>query len=274
LRNATNEVIGILGIYDDITELKTKTEALRQAEDRYRQLFEASPIPLCVIDNETMAFLAINEAALRQYGYTREESLNKTLRDIFFEEDFPKLEKFLNAQPQQHGRMAKSLVRHRKKDGSAIWLEVSASALLFEGRPARIFQGYDVTRRKHVEEDLRLTKTAIDKSRVAFYRIAPDGVIQYVNEAACQSLGYRRDELIGMRPWEFDPDFPSEAWPEMWAGLRHTQIVHIESRHRRKDGTIFPVQITGNHIRMGKAEYSFTFEALAKHPTQSELTTG
>ncbi len=259
LRNTANEVVGILGIYDDITELKTKTAELRQAEDRYHQLFDASPVPLCVIDNETMAFLAINDAALRQYGYTREESKDKTLKDIFFEEDFPKLEKFLAVRMRHPEFVANTLVRHRKKDGSEIWLEVSAHSLIFEGRPARIFQGYDVTRRKHAEEDLQLTKTAIDRSKSAFFRISPDGVIQYVNESACLSLGYTRTELIGKRPWDFDPDFSSDAWPAMWKELKRNRIIHIEGRHRRKDGTIFPILITGNHIRVGNAEYSFTF---------------
>lgn len=259
LRNTTNEVIGILGIYDDITELKTKTEDLRQIEDRYHQLFDTIPVPLCVIDNETMSFLSINDAALRQYGYTREESQGKTLKAIFFEEDFSRLEKFLATRMRHLERVVNTLVRHRRKDGSAIWLEVSSHSLIFEGRPARIFQGYDVTRSKHAEEDLRLTKAAIDRSKIAFFRLAPDGVVQYVNESACQSLGYTREELIGKQPWDFDPDFPSDAWPSLWKELKHNKIVHIESRHRRQDGTMFPVQITGNYIRMGKTEYSFTF---------------
>lgn len=235
------------------------TDALREAEQRYRLLFDASPIPLCVIDNETLSFLAINEAALHQYGYSRAESAGKTLRDIFFAEDFPRFEHFIKTRMRDSGRVIHTLVRHRRKDGQAIWVEVKAHDLIFEGRPARIFQGYDITRRKLVEEDLRLTQAAIDKSKIAFFRVGPDGTIEYVNQSACDSLGYKKSELIGMRPWDFDLDFPEAGWNDTWKRLRHERIFHLESRQRRKDGSVFPVQVTGNYIKLGDAEYSFTF---------------
>ncbi len=120
----------------------------------------------------------------------------------------------------------------------------------------RAAQGSD---REQIENELWLMKAAIDKSKGAFFRLSSKGVVQYVNDYACESLGYTREELVGMHPWEFDPDFPPEAWGPMWEGLKSNGDVHIETRHRRKDGTLFPVEITGHYISHDGAEFSFTF---------------
>ena len=108
-------------------------------------------------------------------------------------------------------------------------------------------------------DDLWLMSVAIEKSKSAFYLLASDGTIQYVNEHACLALGYTYEELVGRHIWDFDPDFSLPDWGPMWEVLRQNGIVHIETRHRRKDGTLFPVSVTGNYISQHGKEYSFTF---------------
>ena len=80
-----------------------------------------------------------------------------------------------------------------------------------------------------------------------------------VNDAACESLGYTREELLNMYVWEFDPDFSPEAWFPMWERLRKTKLVNMETRHQRKDGTIFSVEMVGNIVYSEGEEYSFIF---------------
>jgi len=113
--------------------------------------------------------------------------------------------------------------------------------------------------RAQIVSELRLTQIAIEKSKSAFYRLNPEGMVQYANDYACQSLGYTKEELVGMHVWDFDPDFPAEAWSPMWAKLKQTGIIYIESRHKRKDGSVFPIAATGNYICHDDEEYSFTF---------------
>lgn len=104
-----------------------------------------------------------------------------------------------------------------------------------------------------------ITKAILDASKTPFYRMSPEGQVLYVNKAACESLGYSNEELVGLYPWDFDPDFKPEYWPGVWERLKKHEIVHIETRHRRKDGTIIDVEVTGHYISHGAEEFSFTF---------------
>jgi len=124
-----------------------------------------------------------------------------------------------------------------------------------------------------IDNEAWLTKIAIEKSKSAFYRLSPTGKVLYANEYACQCLGYSREELVGMYPWEFDPDVPPEAWAFTWERLRENGTINKETRHQRKDGTIFPVEVTCNYISHNGEEYSFIFvqDITKRKATESAL---
>jgi PAS domain S-box-containing protein len=150
VRGAGGAVSGFLGISRDLTERRRAAQALRESEERYRSLFERNPHPMFVYDCETLAYLAVNDAAVRQYGYTREEFLRMTLADIRPLEDMPAL---LDVQlPGQPCRERRGVWRHRKKDGSLIDVDAVAHPLPFGDRPACIMLAYDVTERRRLEE--------------------------------------------------------------------------------------------------------------------------
>lgn len=109
------------------------------------------------------------------------------------------------------------------------------------------------------DDDFWMTKAILDKSKTPFFRLSPTGQVEYSNKAACESLGYSKDELEGLYPWDFDPDFKAEYWPEVWERLQKHEIIHINSRHQRKDGTCFDVEVTGHFISTDKEKFSFTF---------------
>lgn len=114
----------------------------------------------------------------------------------------------------------------------------------------------DAIIRNLTEDELRLMRVAVEQRKSAFYRLAPDGTILYVNDFACESLGHSFQELVGKYVWDFDPDFLSEAWASTWEGLKRHGIVHIEARHRRKGGS---VHVTGNYISHNGGTNSFAF---------------
>ena len=127
--------------------------ALRQSEESYRRLFEHHPIPGCLFDPRTLRFLAVNEAAIASYGYSREEFLAMTLDQIQPDEKPSRLrEKLADRDPA--GRVGSSIWRHRRKDGTPIEASISTSLVDFEGRPAWLVLAQDVTERRRLEEQL------------------------------------------------------------------------------------------------------------------------
>jgi two-component system cell cycle sensor histidine kinase/response regulator CckA len=127
-------------------------QALRDSERRHRQLFEQNPIPMWVFDVDTLRFLAVNDAALVTYGYSREEFLDMTLRDIRPAEDVPALLEDV-AKPAGDLR-PRGLWRHVRKDGTILDVEVSAHELSPSSGRTRMVSAIDVTERRRLEAQL------------------------------------------------------------------------------------------------------------------------
>ena len=141
--------------------------------------------------------------------------------------------------------------RVRHKDGSDRWRLSRAVTLRDpEGNPVRfIGSSVDITDLKRAEESLRKGeqrfRTFVDHATDAFFLFDDGNVVLDVNRQACQSLGYARSELLGMTPIDFDPDVTHARLEEMKRKLDDGQLIAFESRHRRKDGTVFPVEVRG-----------------------------
>ncbi len=144
------------------------------------------------------------------------------------------------------------------------WRWVNARGKVIErdaaGRPLRMVGTHvDIDARKRTEKALRLAQLSISRASDAVFWIAPNGYFVEVNEQACSSLGFTRDELLSMAVWEIDPDFAAERWPPHWEQTRQLGKRRIETRHRRRDGTIFPVEVIANHVEYEGEEYDFAF---------------
>ncbi|MFN0119286.1 MAG: PAS domain S-box protein [Blastocatellia bacterium] len=143
----------LLAIVEDVTERLRAERELRQSEERYRRLFEITPVPMWVYDIETLDFLAVNKAALRHYGYSRAEFLSMKATDI---RPADEVSRFITLNDRDPGGLKNSGVwKHRKKDGAIIQVVITSQELSFGGRPGRLVVANDMTARKHVEESLR-----------------------------------------------------------------------------------------------------------------------
>jgi PAS domain S-box-containing protein len=143
---------GYHGVGKDVTDQARAQKALEDSEQRYRMLFDIHPHPMWVSDNKTLAFLAVNQAALAHYGYSREEFLSMTAEHIRPPEDVAQLLK--NFQDQSRDYMLR-VARHQKKNGDLIDVEVVSFNLEFDGHPARLAVVDDITERLKAEERVR-----------------------------------------------------------------------------------------------------------------------
>jgi len=144
------KVTQLQGIARDITARKEIERQLLESEQRYRRLFEANPLPMWVFDLKTLAFLAVNDAAVCHYGYSRDEFLAMTIADIRRPEDRAALYDIQGSSAAEYGSVP-SVWRHQKKDGSTFDVEVSWHTLEFAGRPAKLVLANDITDRKRLE---------------------------------------------------------------------------------------------------------------------------
>src|SRR6185295_9845052 len=166
-------------------------QSLERSEERYRMLFEASPLPMWVYDAESLQFLAVNDAAIRHYGYTRQEFLGMTIKDIRPPED---VEAVL-ASLQRSGGPGSPMPgtwRHRKRDGTVIDVEITAGRIRFEGRRAALVLSHDVTDRLRLEERLSQAEKMEAVGRLA------GGVAHDFNNLLTVISGYT--EILLSRP--------------------------------------------------------------------------
>lgn len=129
-----------------IERLKKNNE-LTESEKRYSELFHLSPLPMWVYDLDTLAFLDVNEAAQRHYGYSEEEFLKMTLRDIRPKEDMPYFQAQLDLAKKNAQEYMSGVFRHIKKNGEIINVDVQSNFLLYKGRNARVILINDITER-------------------------------------------------------------------------------------------------------------------------------
>jgi len=151
IRDRSGAIVGSSAIARDIGPRLRAEEALRRSEESYRELFERHPAPMWLFDPESLRFLEVNDAAVRTYGYSREEFLAMTIEEIRPPEDRDALRRAIGPQPN----VGPEIWRHRRKDGTLIDVAIMASVLEFGGRPARLVLAQDVTESRRLEEQLR-----------------------------------------------------------------------------------------------------------------------
>jgi PAS domain S-box-containing protein len=203
---------GITVLGTDITEHKKMEEELKRSESEYRVLFEFNPQPMWMVDTESFHFLAVNQAALAQYGYSKEEFLSLGLFDLVHPDDHGRLRRQLAS---GQGRAAGAEVyTHLKKNGGTIKVEILAHDIQFEGKKVRLVQGRDVTRRLQVEEalkeNLKLFLAFVESSTEPSLMTDEKGMILAVSKPGVELLCSSRASVVGQNVLRY---IPSEQLP-------------------------------------------------------------
>ena len=144
-----------------VIERHRTAERLRTSEEQYRMLFDYNPHPMWVYDREHLRVLAVNRAAVLHYGYSEQEFLALTIRDLTPPEDIARMEQAVMSLRQS----TKDIWRHWKKDETLIDVEVASHPIDFNGRPARMVLIIDMTQQLAAERDLARVSRAQRMSR-------------------------------------------------------------------------------------------------------------
>lgn len=240
---------GLVCYFNDLTEDHSFEKQISLSEEHYRNLFENNPIPMWLFDFKTLQFLKVNEAAVNHYGYSNDEFLTMTIKDIRPPEDIPLLmSKLADFEKRMNNA---GIWNHQKKDGSIIKVEVNTHNFIFEGKPARFVMINDVTENFRAEEELKLSES---RYRLLF-EDNPFPMIIYdfetlkfldVNEAACLHYGYTRDEFLQMTLADVASLEDLQNIKERVRKNHDGQTFYGVWKHRKKDGTEIFVE-TASH---------------------------
>jgi two-component system cell cycle sensor histidine kinase/response regulator CckA len=176
----------------EVGERIRSDEALRDSEARYRLLFLGNPHPMWVYDRQTLGFLAVNDAAVQLYGYSAQEFLEKTIKDIGAAADAAARQDEVTK--GKTGLNTPQVMRHVRKDGRVIAVEIASHTLEFVGREAILVLAHDVTERHRLESQLQQSQ------KMEAVGLLAGGVAHDFNNLLTAIMGYTQLIQLGLPP--------------------------------------------------------------------------
>ncbi len=255
LRNQASDVIAHLAVTRDVTERKLAEDARREAERKYRDIFENAGEGIFQSTPDGQ-YVVANPALARIYGFTSPEELIHSCQDIsrqLYVE--PARREEFKRQLEEEGAVRGFDHQVFRKDRQKIWISVNARAVRDEQGKIRYYEGtaQDITDRKRTEEELKLFRNLIDQSSDAIEVIDP-ATMAFLdcNATAHQTLGYTREEFLSLTAFDIDPLTDWSILAGLAEEMDKSGFVIFESAHRRKDGSTFPIEINAKNIRLEK----------------------
>jgi two-component system, cell cycle sensor histidine kinase and response regulator CckA len=191
LRDQSGQVVGTLAANRDVSERKRMEKELHESEERYRSIVEASPLPMLVYDPASFSILSVNRAAVELYGYSRDEFLAMAVPQLRPPEEAGQVAALhARALPE---RWHPGVVKHRRKDGTPIDVDIYSHEVVLAGRSVRLAVLQDVTEQRSLQEQLQLSQKMEAVGRLA------GGVAHDFNNILTAILGYA-DIVLGQLP--------------------------------------------------------------------------
>ncbi len=242
----------------EIEERERAELALRASEEQFRQLFQANPHPMYVVDVETRMFLNVNNMMVEKYGYSRDEFLNMNLANLISPKDIPAAEVNAVSFSQQNIDYSRSGPwRQVRKDGTDIFVEVSFHRMNYDGHKAMVCTAYDLTERIRAEEAVRRGEALFSK----IFESVPVAImissvrerrVLNVNRYFLEMTGYTADEVINHPVSETGvmiPEHQRDTWVKLLGN--HDSVRGVEGQWRTKAGAILDILISLESIEVG-----------------------
>lgn len=266
-----DEIGDLARTFNDLrAELKTRNESLTDERERFQALVRDLPVGIMLIGAHG-EYAGSNSAMLNMLGISEDQLEGKTIFDknwvlwdrfrdtgkAISREAHPILVAYATRQPVKNVPVEV----YRPAPGGTVWLSLSAEPQLAEDGSVKgmICTFVDVTERRLLEEALALAKYSLDEAPEEIFWITSEGRFYYANDAACNALGYTRDQLLSMGLWDIDTSFTHENWPIRWKEFKEAGSARLLTMHLTSDHKTFPVDAMIRYIEFHGSEYIYMF---------------
>lgn len=244
--NEENAVIGGVGLVEDFTEMYETLEQLSESETRYRSIFKKSNSVMLIIDPENGFIFDANKAAVKFYGWSKEELKKMKISDINTLSPAEIKREMENA---KKGIRNVFYFRHRTKNGSVLDVEVNSGKITIDQREMIYSIIHNISERKQAMNEMRKFRLGIDRSSNAIFITDPNGNIEYVNPAFEKLYGYSKEEALNRNPRIIQSGSQSQLfYEEFWKTITSGEIMKGEIVNRTKDGKLLDIRYSSNPI--------------------------
>ena len=253
------------GVLQDITELRQAERELRESQRRLEEAQRIARVGWWDRDLDS-GYTTVSAEACRLFGLELPEGRNslterhERFRERVHPEDRPRTAQAA-ATAQKGGPRYDVEYRLVRPDGEVRIVHSRGEVTWDESeRPRRLFgMMQDITELRQAENELRASearfRTFADHAMDAFFLHDKNGAVIDVNQQACRSLAFSREELIGRRPQDFDAALDEASIARLAERVRAGETVTFETTHRRKDGVVFPVEIRAREFQQGEQRF-------------------
>ncbi len=223
-------------------------EVLDKGFQSWFDIFAHAKWGIAVIKVEDGTFDSYNQSFAELYDYDATELIGKH-ESLIFEDRYI----------EEHDIYQS---KHKQKNGLKFYAQIEVMVLknILNEPLYRVYNVWDISDKHYLNERLRINQFAIDHTKEAIYLADQDANFIYVNQAASQSLGYDREELLSMNLIDIDPHFTKERLHKLHKRLKKNRDLLIEVTHKRKDGTVFPVEVSGSLFEYKGMKYYLSVE--------------
>jgi PAS domain S-box-containing protein len=233
-------------------------------QERYRQIFYKSPLPMWLFDTDDFKFLDVNEAAVKHYGYTKAEFLSKTIMDIRPAENIAQTEELVRAN-KMSGQYYGGVSRHLTRSGNMIYVQVESNLLNLDSRQVRLVQATDITIQlehqlqafeaiRKVKESEANLRALFDSAIDGFVLLDEHYVVKLFNPRASESMKFNRDQSpfeIGRSIFDYVETSRLVYFQEIIAQVYQGKTVDYD-RMFRTDGAVSWIRYTLTPVREGE----------------------
>lgn len=247
-----------VGMVQDVTRQKLIEEELSLSEKNYRVLFEQSPVPFWMVAPPSFKFLEVNNAAVQLYGYTREEFLNMTVRDIRLDGGESHYDSLNNLPPGEHLKLER--VRHKMKNGDTLIVQLNINRMISDGRPVWLASARDITQEVEYEKQLVTQQQQLSiitnntEDALSLLKVEGENRYRYeaVNETYSKINGKEKEEVIGRLFGEIMPSISFEQFFALFNDAvitgetrRFISIIQWHDGVRSFEVTVVPIKSDG-----------------------------